>query len=330
MLYYHSTMSYLSLVFEALLLILMSAICSGLNLSLMSLDINDLRRKAQAGDQRAKRVLPLRKNSHLSLASILLSNVAVVSATSLLLEHRFGGLIAGVASTLLIVVFGEIIPQALFVKSALRITSSLAPILRFLIIITYPISKPLQLLLDRLFGEHAMRLHTRQELGLIIMEHDEKSETELDDHEVDIIKGALGLSDKRVKQITTPIEDVFWITPDTIIDAHKIDEIKSENYSRIPVFSQDLTQSHGILLMKQLVDIDFDERSYLAHELPLVHTQMVGNMTALDTMFKKFIGARTHLMPVEKDDHIIGIVTIEDLIEEIIGHEIEDETDTHA
>jgi CBS domain containing-hemolysin-like protein len=50
-------------------------------------------------------------------------------------------------------------------------------------------------------------------------------------------------------------------------------------------------------------------------------------MTALDTMFRKFISARSHLIPVEKDDHIIGIVTIEDLIEEIIGHEIEDESD---
>ncbi len=50
-------------------------------------------------------------------------------------------------------------------------------------------------------------------------------------------------------------------------------------------------------------------------------------MTALDTMFRKFIAAKSHLIPIEKDDHIIGIVTIEDIIEEIIGHEIEDETD---
>ena len=52
-------------------------------------------------------------------------------------------------------------------------------------------------------------------------------------------------------------------------------------------------------------------------------------MTALDTLFRKFIGAHSHLMPVERDDKIIGIVTIEDLIEEILGHEIEDESD-HA
>ena len=59
----------------------------------------------------------------------------------------------------------------------------------------------------------------------------------------------------------------------------------------------------------------------------VVDTIAVGSMTALDTLFRKFIGAKTHLMPVEKDDRIVGIVTIEDLIEEILGHEIEDETD---
>jgi len=79
--------------------------------------------------------------------------------------------------------------------------------------------------------------------------------------------------------------------------------------------------------MKDLVDIDFDERAYPIGELPVHPTQMVGSMTALDTMFRKFIAAGAHLIPIEKDDEIIGIVTIEDLIEEIIGHEIEDETD---
>jgi CBS domain containing-hemolysin-like protein len=79
--------------------------------------------------------------------------------------------------------------------------------------------------------------------------------------------------------------------------------------------------------MKNLVDVDFDDNQYLVRDLPLHKTTTAGSMTALDTMFRKFIAAGTHLMPVERDDQIIGIVTIEDLIEEILGHEIEDETD---
>lgn len=320
-------MENLQLVIEIILLVSLSAVCSGLNLSLMSLSLADLERKAKSGNVKATKVLPLRKNSHLSLASILLTNVAVISATSLVLEHRFSGLIAGAVSTLLIVVLGEIIPQAIFVRHALNVTAKLSGVLKVMILITYPFSKPLQLLLDKLFGHETSQLHTRHELGLIISEHIGHDASELDDDEVDIIRGALGLSEKRVRDIMTDIRHSYWFTPETVIDAHKIDELKDENWSRIPIFSEDLTLVHGVLLMKDLVDIDFDERSYAVSELPTKQIKMVGSMTALDTAFRKFISAHTHLMAVERDDRIVGIITIEDIIEEIIGREIEDESD---
>ncbi len=320
-------MEVLSLSLQVILLVIVSAICSGLNVALMSLDVNDLRRKAKLGNAAARRILPLRRNSHLSLAGILLTNVGAVSATSLVLEHHFNGLIAGIVSTLLIVIFGEIFPQALFNRRALFYVSWLAPALRLMIIITYPISKPLQLLLDKLFGHEQSQLQSRHELGIMITEHLGHQESELDEDEVEIIRGALQLSEKRVRDIMTPISKVFWLTPDTILNDKKIDEIKAKSRSRIPIFNRRLTHCYGVLLMKELVDIDFDEEVYRVDDLPLHPARMVGSMTALDTMFRKFIAARTHLMPIEKDDEIVGIVTIEDLIEEILGHEIEDETD---
>ena len=79
--------------------------------------------------------------------------------------------------------------------------------------------------------------------------------------------------------------------------------------------------------MKDLVDIDFDDNDFLVEDFDLYPVQLVGSRTALDTLLRRFISTGTHLIPVEKDDKIIGIVTIEDLIEEIVGHEIEDETD---
>lgn len=317
------------LFFEVLFLVGMSALCSGLNLSLMSLDMADLRRKARAGNLQAKLVLPLRRNSHLTLASILLTNVAVISATSLVLEHRFNGLVAGLMSTLLIVIFGEIFPQALFLRNSLKFTAFFAPLLRFMIIVTYPVSKPLQLLLDRLFGRETAHLHSRQELGMIIAEHVESKGSELDEDEAEIMRGALSLSNKRVRDIMTPLKHVYTLGPGTLIDDAKIDEIKHENWSRIPIIDDDRTECYGVLLMKDLVDIDFDEQAHRVDSLPLHPTRLVGSMTALDTLFRLFIGAHSHLMPVERDDHIVGIVTIEDLIEEIIGHEIEDESDAH-
>lgn len=310
-----------------LLLIGISAICSGLNVAIMALDPRDLKRKAKLGDRSAKRVLPLRRSTHLTLSAILLTNVAAVSATSLVLESVFYGLIAGVLATLLTVIFGEIFPQAFFLRRALKVSAALAPILRFMIIVTYPISKPLQLLLDSLFKEEAAGLQSRHELGLMITEHLGSNQSELDEDEVEIIRGALQLSEKRVRDIATPIKDVYWLMPQTIVDGDRIDEIKASGRSRIPIFNKELTICFGVLLVKDLVDIDFDDETPRVDELPLHPTQVVGSMTALDTMFRKFIGAHSHLMPVERDDRITGIVTIEDLFEELVGHEIVDESD---
>lgn len=308
-------------------MICVSAICSGLNVAIMALDLSDLKRKAKLGDKYARRILPLRRKTHLTLSAILLTNVAAVSTTSLVLESVFFGLIAGLLATLLTVIFGEIFPQAYFMRSPLRFCARFAPLLKLMIFVTYPVAKPLQMLLDKLFQGETSRLQSRHELGLMISEHLGARESELDEDEVEIIRGALQLSEKRVRDIATPIENVYWVEPSTVIDGEKIDEIKASGRSRIPVLNAAHTICFGILLVKELVDIDFDEEPPRVDELPLHPTQLVGSMTALDTMFRKFIGAHTHLMPVEKDDRIVGIVTIEDLIEEIVGHEIEDETD---
>lgn len=311
------------------MLVTVSAIFSGLNIAFMSLPLSDLKRKAKLGDYMAKRVLPLRKNSHLTLSSILFGNVAAVAASSILLGGYFNGFIAGLISTLLNVIFGEVLPQAWFSRYALSFCSRFAPLMRLAIILTYPASKPMQLFLDKVLGKDKHLLHTRRELGMIISEHLSPGASELDEDEVEIMRGALMLSEKKVSSIMTPIKHVYWVTPETLIDAVKIDEIQARNYSRIPVFDKELTACSGVLLMKDMVDIDFDDHPYPANTLPLHVCKIVGSMTALDTMFRKFIGAKSHLMPVERDGKIVGIVTIEDLIEEILGHEIEDESD-HA
>lgn len=315
------------IIVEVFLLIIASAICSGLNVAVMSLDLADLKRKAKLGNRQAKHILPLRKNVHLLLASILFTNVAVVSTTSLVLGERLNGILAGLISTLLIVVFGEVIPQALFSKNPLLWSSRFSGVLRVMIAVTYVVSKPLQLLLDRLFPHQRKRLQSRGELGLMITEHLSNDTSELDSDEIEIMRGALSLSEKRVRDIITDIRHVFWLTPDTLLDDARIDQIKEQGFSRIPIFDRDLTKCYGVMLMKDLVDIDFDETSFRVDDMMLYPTQLVGSMTALDTMFRKFIAAGSHLIPIERDDKIVGVVTIEDVLEEIVGHEIEDESD---
>ena len=293
----------------------------------MSLGLADLRRLSAIGDNKAKKVLPLRQNSHLSLAGILFTNVAANSAVAIYLNQYLIGLVAGLISTILLVIFGEILPQAMFTRNALKICASLAWLIKLMIIITYPLSKPTQLLLDRLFHNQAVQLHSRRELGFIFTEHVDNAGSELDDDEVEIIQNTLQLSEKRVSQIMTPIRQVFWLSNATTITPQVLETIIDRNYSRIPIFNETLTECRGILLMKDLLQVDSARLPILIEELPLYSTKLIGSRTVLDTLFRKFIAAKTHMMPVEKDDVIIGVVTIEDLLEEIIGHEIEDESD---
>lgn len=312
---------------QVALLVLISGTCSGLNIALMTLDLADIRRKAKIGDKNARKVLPFRRNYHLTLGAILFTNVGAVSASSLVLENALNGILAGIITTFLMVIFGEIMPQALFTKQALQITSTLTPLMRIMIVLTYPFARPLQLLLDKLFKPASHPLQTRHELGLLISEHlGPQAESELDEDEVEIIRGALQLSEKRAREIMTPIDKVFWLTPETLLNTDILSKIKQNEHSRIPIFNKELTICYGILLIKDLIHLPTDNSPVIG-DLPLHPTNSIGSMVALDTLFRKFITGRAHLSPVERDDKFVGIVTIEDLLEEIVGHEIEDESD---
>ena len=310
----------------ALLFITGSAICSGLNVALLSLDPEDIKRKAKLGDRDAKRALAIRKKVHFYLAGILLANVSFASATSVVLTDGLSGIAAVIVSALLLVTFAEITPQAIAVSRAKRAISVFAPAIKFVSYLAYPITKSLELLLNKIVGDATRPLHSRNELGLLISEHLGKG-SELDDDEVEIVQHALQLSEKKVREIMTPVEHVYFFYDDIKIDGRKIDEIKEENWSRIPIFNRRKTRCEYFVMMKDLVDIDFDERKIPVAELPKHKAVTVGSMTALDTLFRKFIAAKRHMLIVERDDRIVGVVTIEDLLEEIIGHEIEDESD---
>jgi len=293
----------------------------------MSLNVTDLRRLSALGNKQAKVVLPLRQNRHLSLAGILFTNVAANSAVAIVLNQYLIGLIAGFLSTILLVLFSEIMPQALFMRNALSVCYHLSWLIKLMIIITYPLSKPTQLLLDRLFRDSPGQLHSRRELGFIFNEHAYDSRSELDDDEVEIIQNTLLLSEKRVSQIMTPIEHVYWLPYTAAITQQTLQNIIDKNFSRVPVFNDTLTACYGVILMKDFVQIEENDLPISLQDIPLYQTKVIGSRTVLDTLFRKFIAAKTHLIPIEKDNHIIGIVTIEDLLEEIIGHEIEDESD---
>ncbi|MCK5211744.1 DUF21 domain-containing protein, partial [Candidatus Parcubacteria bacterium] len=174
-----------------LILVGFSALFSGLTLGFFSLSKDDLERKTKLGDARAKKIYRVRKNGNLLLCTLLIGNVAINSALSIFLGSITSGFLAGITATGLIVIFGEIIPQATFSRYAFELGVRVVWIVRIFIFVLYPICWPLAWLLDKILGDEMPSVYSRKELIKIIEEHEQSGDSKLDEDEEKIIKGAL-------------------------------------------------------------------------------------------------------------------------------------------
>jgi metal transporter CNNM len=122
------------------ILILFSALFSGLTIGLLGLDKSELERKIKIGDKLALKIYSVRKNGNLLLVTLLLGNVLVKSILSVYLGDMFSGVVAVLASTALIVIFCEILPQAIFYRHAMKIGVYFVPVVKLFQLILFPIS----------------------------------------------------------------------------------------------------------------------------------------------------------------------------------------------
>lgn len=319
-------MGHIGVLFLVFLLIALSSLFSGLTLGLFTLNKDDLRRKSELGDRRAKKIYEIRKNGNLLLCTLLIGNVTVNSILSIFLGSLTSGVVASFISIVLIVILGEIFPQALFAHHALKLGSKFIWLVEIFIAIFYPVAKPLSVVLDKMLGEELPTVYSKQELEKIIDQQGGLLESMIDSDEKRIMKGALSYSDKTVKEIMTPRASMKAVEFEEILSREKIEELRESGHSRIPVFKDAMDNVTGILYMKDLVG--HTSQAKIAGELARRSVIVVSQHKPLDDLLNDFKRTRNHLFIVVNDDgKIAGIVTIEDVIEEIIGEEIIDEFD---
>lgn len=139
------------------LLLCLSGLFAGLNLGLMKLNHQQLKELAISGTDDEKRYVatiePIRSKGHYLLCTILLANVMINSTTTVLMDELLTGGIAIISSTLFIVVFGDIIPQAICSKYGLLIGAKTSWITYFFMFVTFPLSYPIAKILDCVLGE---------------------------------------------------------------------------------------------------------------------------------------------------------------------------------
>ena len=313
-----------------LILIFFSALFSGLTIGLLGLDKSELKRKIKLGHKQAKRIYEVRKNGNLLLVVLLLGNVLINSILSVYLGQTFSGLLAVLFSTILIVLFGEIVPQAIFYRNALKLGYYFVPIVKLFTYIFYPIAYPLAKLLDKFLGTEKETIWSKKEIEEIIKVHEDSNESDIDRDEEKIVLGALTFSEKKVEEVMTPKKDVFFLKEDEILTHKLLKKIKDSGFTRIPVYKDDYDNIVGVLNVKSLIDLPAGKKT--VQEVCYKNKIFaVRNNEKLDNLLNKFILKKSHIAyVVNEHGTLLGIVTLEDLIENIINTEIIDETDRNT
>ena len=324
-------------------LLCLSGLFSGLNLGLMSLDHTELQILINTGSDNdkgyAKSILPVRRLGNFLLCSILLGNVLVNNTLTIFLDTLTGGggLIAVIFATLGIVIFGEIIPQAICSRYGLQVGAQTIWLTKFFMLLTSPLSFPLSKILDCILGAEIGTVYNRERLIELMKVTEQYNDLAKD--EIKIVSGALVLKQKTVRDVMTQLDDCYMLPVDTLLNFETISEIKDQGYSRIPVYDGERTNIVHILYAKDLLFIDPDDEKPIEEVCKFYKNEVnfVYSDTALTDMFDEFkSGDKGHMAVVQEvnnegevDPYLVavGLITLEDIVEEIIQQEINDETD---
>ncbi|XP_066457787.1 metal transporter CNNM1 [Eleutherodactylus coqui] len=330
----------------ALLLLAMSALFSGLRLSLLSLDPVELRVLQNSGSpaekEHARRVQSVRARGSYLLCTLLLGNALANASlagwlcSSLPAEPWLAVLLC----TGCVFLCGDVAPYSVCSRHGLAIASRSLWLTRLLMAVTFPVSYPLSRLLDWALRQEISTFYTREKLLEMLRAADPYND--LVKEELNIIQGALELRTKVVEDVLTPLGDCFMLRSDAVLDFGTVSEILRSGYTRIPVYEgDDRANIVDILFVKDLAFVDPDDCTPLQTVTRFYHRPLhcVFNDTRLDAVLEEFKKGKSHLAIVQRVNNegegdpfyeVMGIVTLEDIIEEIIKSEILDETDLYT
>ncbi|KAK5599235.1 Metal transporter cnnm4 [Crenichthys baileyi] len=325
-------------------LLVLSGMFSGLNLGLMALDPMELRIVQSCGTERekkyARKIEPIRRKGNYLLCSLLLGNVLVNTTLTILLDDLTkSGLGAVVASTVGIVIFGEIVPQALCSRHGLAVGANTILLTKLFMLLTFPLSWPISKILDCVLGQEIGTVYNREKLvGMLKVT---EPYNDLVKEELNMIQGALELRTKTVEDVMTPLGNCFMISSDGVLDFNTMSEIMESGYTRIPVYEDERSNIVDILFVKDLAFVDPDDCTTLKTITKFYNhpVHFVFHDTKLDAMLEEFKKGKSHLAIVQKVNNegegdpfyeVLGLVTLEDVIEEIIKSEILDESDLYT
>lgn len=326
------------LVLLAFLCLLLAACVAGLTLGLMSLDAMQLDILTQSSNLRvaaaARAIKPVRAQGNLLLVTLLFANTVATELLPLVLEALVpGGFFSLIVSVISIMLFGEIIPQAVCSRHALEVGAYMIHFVKVLRWILYPITYPIAFCLDFVLGEELCTIYDRHGLKALVDHH--ASESILTADETTILKSTLEFSQKKVMDILTPAEHVFKLSIDATLNRETLLDILRRGHSRVPLYDGSPSNIVCLLLVKQLLLVDPAEnipiralisKKRVISKIRVARTIECSARTPIADLLNEFQLGRSHMAMVYDDvskPHeermFLGLVSIEDIIEEILG-----------
>lgn len=315
-----------------IILLLGAAYCASAEIAFASLNKIRVKNLADKGDKRAINALYVTDNFDKALTTLLIGNnithIGFASLVTLIVTQAWGTTAvkyATVVSTIIVFLFSEMIPKS-YAKSnldyALRVSNSLSMLIR----IFTPLSNFFTLISDgisRLFNVSA-DTEINEEYFHEIMESVQE-EGVLDEYKQKLVHSALDFDVTKVEDIFTPLECVESVDIESPTE-EVLKQIKRTRYSRLPVYKERKDNIIGILQTKKFLKAylrkDFTHIQSLLYKPCFVKTSV-----PIDDLLKKMSNDKNHICIVEAgDEKVVGIVTMEDILEELVG-EIWDEND---
>ncbi|XP_036450322.1 metal transporter CNNM3 isoform X3 [Colossoma macropomum] len=320
-------------------LVLICALIRCLSLSLLWPDPLELYVLHSCGseDERraAKRLEPIRRRGNFLVCSLLFLCALGHSALGVLLYRAFGSILPAVFTCgVLLFLLAELLPHIISSGYGFYIAPSLIWLGQACLVITCPLSCPLGLLLDLALRRDVSTCGVREKVMEMVRSNVNDPYSEFVKEE--FRRGTL--RSKTVEDILTPLKDCFMLPSTAVLDFSTMSEIMQSGYTRVPVYEEERSNIVEILYVKDLALVDPEDCTPMTtitkfYNHPL---HFVFNDTKLDAMLEEFKKGNSHLAIVQRVNNegegdpfyeVLGLVTLEDVIEEIIKSEILDESD---
>jgi putative hemolysin len=327
------------LVMVLFVLLFLSFVLSGSEVAFFSLtykDINNLKSKQQP---QFKRIVDLLEEPKILLASLLIANsfinISIIIISNLLIDNMFDFekidavwiefVIKVIAVSFLLVLFGEVMPKVLATQNNIRFAKDFGGIVQGMSYLFAGLSKRLVKYSDVIEKKLANRSKGSYSLEELDHAIDLTTHNTASENEKNILKGIVKFGNITVKQIMKTRVDVHGVDLDTTF-GELVAIVHDLNYSRLPVYKEDLDNVVGMIHTKDLLPYLHEPDNFNWHHL-MRQPYFVHEQKFIEDLLKEFQSKRIHFaMVVDEFGGTSGIVTLEDILEEVIG-EIKDEFD---